>query len=162
MVKPPRKLKYVEDYYIRTLLNKVPLKDVMTSPVISIRVDAPFHEAAEKIIKNHIRHLPVVDEKQRLVGLITERDLYKIQSPRRLEDGTWYFDPEMLDNFILKSVMIQDPASLTPENSVAEAIVRMAQSKYGCMLVAAADKTLVGILSYVDLLEFAAQIITEK
>src|SRR3989338_3655435 len=157
-----RKLKYSEDYYVRVLLNKVPLREVMTEKLFTIREGAPFHEVADKIMKNSIRHLPVVDKDNKLIGLMTERDLHKIQSPRRLEDGTWYYDQDSLDSFILRDVMIPNPFTLKPENTVAEAILKMVQKKYGCILIVDNNNTLCGIVSYVDLLKLAAQILEEK
>lgn len=157
-----RKLKYSEDYYVRILLNKVLLKEIMITKVISVQEDAPFHEVADKIMKNKIRHLPVVDKNNKLIGLMTERDLYKIQSPRKLEDGTWYYDQESLDNFILKDVMIVNPFVLKPDNTVAEAILNMVQKKYGCIPIVDHNSTLCGIVTYVDLLALAAQILEEK
>ena len=147
---------------IKILFNKVKLSEIMTAPVITVSEDAAFHEVAEKIQKNKIRHLPVVDQDNKLVGLMTERGLYKIQSPRWLEDGTWYYDAEMLDNFILKDVMIHNLFTMSPDNSVSEAILKMVDKKYGCILVADKDRKLCGIVSYVDLLKLAAQIIQEK
>lgn len=157
-----RKLKYSEDYYVKVLLSKVKISEIMTAPVITIREDAPLHEVAEKIQKNGIRHLPIVDKDNKLVGLMTERGLYKVQSPRWLEDGTWYYDQETLDNFILKSVMIHEPFTMSPDNTVAEAVLRMVEKKYGCILVVDKDRKICGIVSYVDLLKLAAQIIQEK
>ena len=49
MPKLNRKLKYNEDFHIKNLLNKVTLKEIMTTPVISVQVAAPFYEVAEKI-----------------------------------------------------------------------------------------------------------------
>lgn len=157
-----RKLKYSEDYYVKILLGKIKLSEVMTAPVIAVRDDAPFHEVADKIQKNGIRHLPVVDADNKLVGLVTERGLYKIQSPRWLEDGTWYYDAEMLDNFILKDVMIHEPFAMGPDNTVAEAVLKMVDKKYGCILVVDKDRRMSGIVSYVDLLKLAARIIQES
>ena len=161
MVKLNRKLQHSEDFHIKNLLNKVLLKEIMTSPVISARVDALFHEVADKITKGKIRHLPIVDQKNKLVGLMTERHLFRIQSPRRLEDGTWYYDQEALDDFILKNVMITDPLTLHPDNTVAEAILKMVQSRNWCISIIEKDGTLVGIVTYTDLLELAAQILLE-
>jgi len=161
MVKLNRKLRYTEDFYIKTLLNKVLLKEIMTTPVTFVRIDAPFHEVADKITKNGIRHLPVVDEKNKLIGLITERDLFQLQSPRRLEDGTWYYDPEALDSFILNEVMNKKPFSFRPDNTVAEAILKMIEAQYGCIPITEKDGTLLGILTRTDLLELAAQILSE-
>ena len=161
MAKLNRKLQHSEDFYIKTLLNKVLLREIMTTPVISVHVEAPFHEVADKITKNKIRHLPVVDENNKLVGLITERYLYKIQSPRRLEDGTWYYDQEALDSFILRNVMISNPLSLRPDNTVGEAILKMVQSREWSISITQKDGTLCGIVTYTDLLELAAQILME-
>ena len=156
-----RKLKHSEDYHVKILLKKVQLSEIMTGKVISVKEDAPFHEVADKIRHNGIRHLPVVDSDGKAVGLITERDLFKIQSPRKLEDGTWYYDPEMLDSVILKDVMIKDPFTLKPDNTVAEAILVMVEKKFGCVLIKDNAGKLCGIMSYVDLLKLAAQIIEE-
>ena len=157
-----RKLKCTEDYYVKILLNKLKLSEVMTSPVITVKEDAALHVVADKIQNNGIRHLPVVDENNKLVGLMTERGLYKIQSPRWLEDGTWYYDQETLDNFILKSVMIHKPFAMSPESTVAEAVLKMVEKKYGCILVVDKEDKICGIVSYVDLLKLAAQIVQEK
>ena len=54
-----------------------------------------------------------------IVGLITQRDLYQIHSPRRLEDGSWYYDKEALSQlFILKNVMLAKPFTLKPSNAL--------------------------------------------
>lgn len=159
---PKRKLKFAEDFYVRALLNKVKLEDIMTAPVITVNVNTPFHEVADKIRQNRVRHLPVVDEKEKLVGLLTERELFKTQSPRRLEDGTWYYDPEALDGFILKNVMIKDPFTMSPNDTAAEAILEMVRLKYACVCIIKEDRVLAGIITYIDFLELAAQIISEK
>ena len=52
-----------------------PLEEVMTQNVITIREDAPFEEARRKILTNQIRHLPVVNSNDQLVGLVTVRNL---------------------------------------------------------------------------------------
>ena len=156
-----RKLTHSEDYHVKILLKKVKLSEIMTDKLITVREDAPFHEVADKIQANGIRHLPVVDKDNKIVGLLTERDLYKIQSPRKLEDGTWYYDRDMLDGVILKDVMIRDPFRMKPDNTVAEAILVMVEKKFGCVLIEDAAGKLCGIMSYVDLLKLAAQIIEE-
>ena len=58
------RLKYAEDFYIRALLKKVKLKDVMTSPVIAVNVDAPFREVVKLLEDRRIRHVPIVDSKK--------------------------------------------------------------------------------------------------
>ena len=51
--------------------------DVCSKPVISIEPNAESWEAFEVMLRNKIRRLPVLDENQRLAGIVTERDLFK-------------------------------------------------------------------------------------
>ena len=118
-------LKHTEDFYIKALLNKVKLKEIMTSNVITILENERFSAVEEKMRVFGIRHLPVVDENNKLTGIITQLDLYQIQSPRRLEDGSWFYDQKSLDSHILKHVMTQKTYSLGPEDTVAQAIMLM-------------------------------------
>ena len=52
------------------------MRDVMSSPVISITSDKPPDEAAQVMLENRLRSLPVVDH-NRLVGFLTETDLLR-------------------------------------------------------------------------------------
>jgi CBS domain-containing protein len=52
---------------------KTPLKKVMTKKVVTIPEDASFAEARRKMTSRSIRHLPVVNEKGKIVGLLTIR-----------------------------------------------------------------------------------------
>lgn len=161
MMEMPKRPKRPEDYYIRVLLQKVPVKEIMTSPVFSIHVDAPFSKVEEMFREQGIRHLPVVDERNVLVGLITQRDLYRMVSPRKLEDGGWYYDKEMLDDIILSRVMIDRPAVIHPEDSVGQALLMMVKGKYGCLPVVNEHQKLCGIITQVDILKTAAEILEE-
>lgn len=52
-------------------------QDLMSSPVITIRDDADLSEAAQIFVEHRIRHLPVVDREDRLVGMLSRSDLLK-------------------------------------------------------------------------------------
>lgn len=52
---------------------KTPLKKVMTKKVVTIPGDASFAEARRKMVSRGIRHLPVVNEEGKLVGLLAFR-----------------------------------------------------------------------------------------
>lgn len=62
---------------INYLLSKIMVKDVMTKQVITITEDTPIEEAARIMSDNKIGGLPVTHE-GRVVGMITETDLFKI------------------------------------------------------------------------------------
>ncbi|MDZ4243033.1 MAG: CBS domain-containing protein [Candidatus Omnitrophota bacterium] len=143
---------------IQNLLKTIKLEDIMTRHVVTIHINAPFREVPQKFNEHGLRHLPVVDNSGRLAGLMTQRDLYKIQPPHKLMDGEWYYDLEMLDGIILSSVMIPQPFSMRPEDSVGEAIQQMVSHKYGCIFVVDENRVLRGIITQMDVLKLAARL----
>ena len=155
------KLKHGEDYYVKVLLKETKIKEIMTASPVSVKIDEHFSEVPRKFREYGIRHLPVVDENNKLVGLITQRDLYKIQPPRKLIDGTWHYDEEVLNSTILRHVMIKDPFFMNIEDSIGEALIKMVNKKYGCIPIVDKDNFLCGIITLIDILKVAAQIYSE-
>ena len=70
-------------------------RDVMVSPVITVSPHASVKEVAKTFLKRHISAVPVVDEKGKLVGIISEGDLL-----HRAEAGTERRHPWWLRAFI--------------------------------------------------------------
>jgi acetoin utilization protein AcuB len=64
-------------YELHYLLAKLTIKQVMASPVVSVTMDTPLEEAARIMADKKIGGLPVLD-KDELVGIITETDIFKI------------------------------------------------------------------------------------
>jgi len=69
---------FTERDAIRVVAQKVdldkPLREVMTKNVITIREDATFEEARRRITSHGIRHLPVVNQNGKLLGLLAIRN----------------------------------------------------------------------------------------
>jgi acetoin utilization protein AcuB len=61
---------------VDTLLAGVPVRDVMSAPVVSVPADMELSEAAQRMRKDRVGSLPVVDGR-RLVGMLTETDLLR-------------------------------------------------------------------------------------
>ena len=59
------------------LLSKIHAREVMTEKVITTTPDTPIEDAAHLMADNKIGGLPVVDEHNRVVGVITETDIFK-------------------------------------------------------------------------------------
>ena len=66
--------------------HKVPIKDVMTSPVITVSEEASFQDAYVLMNDNHIRHLPIVDQNGQPIGLVGLRDLMQGIMQEMIED----------------------------------------------------------------------------
>ena len=59
------------------LLSKIHVQNIMTKEVITTTPDTPIEDAAHLMADNKIGGLPVVDEHNRVVGVITETDIFK-------------------------------------------------------------------------------------
>ena len=59
------------------LLSKITVRDVMTKEVLTVTEDTPIEQAARIMSDNKIGGLPVM-RGERVVGIITETDLFKI------------------------------------------------------------------------------------
>lgn len=51
-------------------------RDIMTRGVIAIRADTPVYEIARLLSERHIGGLPVVDDDNRVIGIVSESDLF--------------------------------------------------------------------------------------
>jgi len=55
----------------------IEIETVMTRPVVITTPDTPLEEAAMLMVSHKIGGLPVVDTDQRVVGIITESDIFR-------------------------------------------------------------------------------------
>ena len=138
------------------MIENIPIKEVMSTHVVTVNVNDPFSTVEEKMRLHHIRHLPVTDHHGKLVGMITQTDLYRAVSPRKSEEG-FVYDPAQLNSFILKFYMVPEPLSLGPESLVSEAVEIMITHKFGAVPVVDPQKNIVGIVSQIDLLKYFAR-----
>lgn len=99
----------------------------------------------------NIRHLPVV-EKNKLVGIISDRDLKKILGPKKSiienPDGTTV----QLSTRKVKNIMRRGVLTIEPEQRAADAAAIMAKKKIGALPVVHKNK-LVGIITATDILK---------
>ncbi len=72
----PSKATTLSIYELNYLLSKLVVKDVMRSPVITVRVDDPIEQAALLMEEHRISGLPVL-ENGNLVGILTITDLMR-------------------------------------------------------------------------------------
>lgn len=137
----------------RTVLGIVSMKaiEIMTRVPSTVCPANTVGEVLSLLYELEVRHIPVVEE-DRLVGMISDRDLRSLLGPR-FELGMGGSD--LLDKPI-GQLMSSDLRYVDPETDVSEIIEMMLDNKVGAVPVANADgQDLVGIVSYVDILRAA-------
>ena len=125
----------------------------MTMKVITIDKDEDILEAQEKMKKHHIRHLPVVDRENRLIGIVTDRDVRRALPSSLLHAYESGQEIKRLSGFKIKDIMTQDPVSITPSYTIEDAILLMQKKRVGAFPVVDQKGRLKGIISIRDLMD---------
>jgi CBS-domain-containing membrane protein len=58
----------------------------MSGPVITVRADAPLDDVMATMEKHQIRRVPVVDERDSCVGIISQADVSWVGAPREVAE----------------------------------------------------------------------------
>lgn len=124
----------------------------MSRKVTTVDKKTPLLEAQMLMKRYQIRHLPVVEADNTLVGIVTDRDI-RSALPYALAKGEG--DPEMREKFhhlSVADVMTTDLMTISPKHTLQDAILLIEQKKVGALPVVDDDHKLLGILSVRDLL----------
>jgi acetoin utilization protein AcuB len=124
----------------------------MTRKVITVNPETTIFEAQELMAKHNIRHLPVVDGANRLVGIVTDRDLRSALPYRFFKEGINSADKEGFQNLKVKDIMTRKVISIPPSYTIQDALLVVQNSKVGALPVVDDEGHLRGILSVRDLL----------
>ena len=129
------------------------VKDVMQTEVFTIGQDDLVDRVFFLIHYEKIRHLPVV-EGGRVVGIVSDRDLYKAIGPR---SGTRAVSSDNSKSALqgvpkrVRHIMRRGVFTVGPDTDIGEAAALMAKRKIGALPVTRSGK-LVGIVTSTDLL----------
>ncbi len=160
----------VAKYSHRVIRSDVPERlrvvDVMSHDVVRVRPETPLKDLVELLIGRDYRAGPVVDEAERVVGMITNGDL--------VERGGLAMRLELLatasraaiqrelaglaaNGRTAAQVMTREVVTVAPDMSVLEAAHLMAQRRLKRLPVVDTSGHLLGVVSRVDLIRTVAQ-----
>ncbi|MCK4865654.1 MAG: CBS domain-containing protein [Gammaproteobacteria bacterium] len=135
------------------------VKDIMTQSVKTANSDTLIKDIASVMCLNKISGVPVVDENNALVGILSEKDILKVMFPdvaRVMEDGVKPdFESMEADykNILGKKacdLMTQSVASVTPDMPLLKAASMMCLKNIRRIPVTDENKKLIGIISIGD------------
>jgi acetoin utilization protein AcuB len=122
--------------------------DVMTKDPLIVTPSETVGQADELMAVNKIRQLPMVKGSE-LVGIITDRDI------RSFLSGSFLSAPEACEKALhtqIAEVMTFDPLTLSPDDTLQEAVELLINEKIGGIPVVDEVQGIVGIVTYVDVL----------
>jgi len=129
---------------------------------VTINPNASFFEARKLIWQKGVRHLPVVDETNRLLGIVTERDIRKA-GPSDVDMVRVQDAANLLKNLKVSAFMTpkEKLVTITPDTIIEEAIQLMHDNKIGCLPVLEGGK-LYGIFTETDALDHLVDVFGSK
>lgn len=133
------------------------VKDLMTTPVVTLRPDTPIKEAAALLVRHGISGAPVVDDHEQLIGIVSESDLMALETspdPRsRILPQRWR---RIRVPRRVEQVMTREVVSLPEGADVSDAARLMLERRVKRIPVVEAGRV-VGIVSRRDVLRLLAR-----
>lgn len=131
------------------------ITELMQTNVITGKPEDSLAMASRKFKDQGFRHLPVVDDENKLLGVFTDRDLKRASASGAtlLEVHELLY---LMDQVKLSEVMTKNPITITGEDPLQKAAQLMVEKKVGCLPVITGEK-LIGIITEIDLLRYLAQ-----
>jgi len=124
----------------------------MTKQVVTIGKDSDVYEALNIMKENRIRHLPVIDSDNLLIGIVTERDIRSALPREAFKKGSKGENAEPKSQLKAKDIMSIDPITVSPQFTIHDALLLIQRSRVGALPVVGENNRLKGILSVRDLL----------
>ncbi len=138
------------------------VEDLMTSKVFTVEQHDLIDRVFFLIHYERIRHLPVV-EKGKVIGIVSDRDLYKALGPKSNSNaieaptGTGTAELHVIPKKV-QHIMHRGVITVSRDTYASEAAAIMADNKIGALPVVDKDNKLVGILSSTDILRVFSKI----
>ena len=136
------------------------VKDVMHSEVTSAPLGTPVQDAFEIMRDGGFRHLPILDEFGQVAGILSDRDLRSVGAVYK-DDATGTENFLVTEDTTVDKIMATKPFSVSPDDSVSFAIDIIRGKRIGCLIVSKGGE-MVGVLSYMDLLDALKKILEKE
>jgi CBS domain-containing protein len=116
--------------------------EVMTDSVMALQLSATFGDAVSLMASQQVRHSVVVDEQNRIKGVISDRDV--LRALARTPD--WKSKP-------VSDIMTHEPFVVRRDTNLTDALGQLLEKRINCLPVVDEELRVCGILTSTDLLK---------
>lgn len=155
-------LKKIYEVALRHALERaalqIPVRDVMTKNVITVTTDADLHEAAKLLSENRISGMPVVDNRNAVMGVISEADLLLLAG---MKEGHTFRDvlrrilgepvPTRKEGSKVKDAMSFPPITAKADDDVTDVAKILDERRIKRLPVVDDEGRLIGVISRADI-----------
>jgi CBS domain-containing protein len=135
---------------------KTLVKDVMTTRVVWVRLDATFKEMAAALRENRVSAFPVLDDEDKVIGVVSEADMLAKEAlegePRVLDGILHHRDKQKARGITAGDLMTRPAVTVASEDTIEHAAQLMYARKVKRLPVVDACGHLAGIISRADVL----------
>ncbi len=134
-----------------------PIKNLMTTDVVTIRPNDLMMVAKEVFDTNSFHHIPVVDEDEQLVGIISRHDYNKMLTTFSVFKNSKadVANRKFMMSMLVKDVMTKQVAKLHPEDPITVALGIFKENLFHALPIVDDENKVVGMLTTFDMLTYA-------
>lgn len=130
----------------------IPVSEIMTRNILRLSLSDELSTAESLMKKNHIRHLPVV-ENERIVGMVSLNDLLRISFADAVDVDGEEVESSVYDMFSIEQVMTKKVEWISSETTVSEAARLFLEYEFHALPVVDND-CLTGIVTTSDVIRY--------
>lgn len=135
------------------------VQEHMSAPAISVAPDTTLEQAMSLMVLEGIHCLPVIDDAQKLLGIVTDHDLRLFANSPFLASAT----PQLADTLCqhkVSEIMQRQVLTITAQQPLAKAVQLMRHNTLVALPVTNDEQEVVGVITRTDVLDFVLQFLS--
>ena len=123
--------------------NNTTVADLMSTALITLKPDEAVGDADMEMKYARVRHIPIVDDRNRLVGMVSNRDVLRALGKSKGK------------NIVVRTIMTTKLHTVSQDAPAREAAELILEHKIGAVPVLGDDQQLVGVVTETDFVRYA-------
>lgn len=121
-------------------------ESIMTKKLITVSADTSLQEAQDLMREKRLRHLPVVDQNDHIIGIFSKKDLVYVDD---------------MGEIPVSCLMSSPVVTVSEELPLRSVVLKMLERKISCVLIADQSQHATGIITTDDLLWHLAHLLQQ-
>ncbi len=126
------------------------VRERMSAHPILCEPELPVGDALDRMKREHVRRMPVVDKHGKLVGIVSDKDLLQASPSPATSLSVWEIT-YLLSKIKISDVMTKKVITIVPDTPLEDAARIMADNKIGGLPVVSPEGAVVGIITETDI-----------
>ena len=135
------------------------VRSIMSDDILTLGIENTLSDARIMMVENNIRHIPIVDDEQVLIGLVSQRDVLSVEESTLFDINVTVTSLLDRDQHVkIGDFYRRDVVTINAHVSVHHAALTIQKYKIGCLPILSGDK-LIGLVTDSDFVNVAINLI---